>query len=93
MEQVIISAGIKRKLNDLVDILYEKEYFGFKADAVKYVNNIIGFIYRIPKQKHHSTKRLKYGKYYSRFKPNKNTTYYITFDIIEEYYFFNLHKP
>lgn len=52
MEKVIISSYADNKLLDLVDILFSFEYFGFRADAKKYVDEIYDFIYTIPSLKH-----------------------------------------
>jgi hypothetical protein len=86
VEEIVILPFADDKLQDLIDILYVKEYFGFRADAKKYVDGIYNFIYTIPSQKHYRTKRNKYGAFYSRYKPNKNTTYYITFDTENNFY-------
>ncbi len=86
MVQVILSNFVDDKLDSLIDILFEKEYFGFRADAKKYVDALYTFIYTIPRQKHHVCTNSKHGFYYCRFKHNHNTTWYISFDKVNEIY-------
>lgn len=86
MEQVILMPFADNKLMDLVDILYEDEYFGFRADAKKYVDNIYEFIYSIPTQRRKKTKHNKYGAWYCQYKSNRQTTYYICFDMEDDVY-------
>lgn len=87
MGKVIVLESVNDKLNSLVLILFENGYFGFVESALNYVEKIHVFILSIPNQQHYQTNNPRFGAYYSKFKPNKNTTYYITFDIIEDYYF------
>ena len=85
-KKIKLTDPLINKLNSLVDILYYKEYFGFRDSAKDYVNAIYDFIYTIPTLKHRQTKNKKHGGYYCRYKPNKNTTWYITFDIEDDLY-------
>lgn len=87
MEKVVVLESVNNKLNDLVLILFENGYFGFVKSALVYVEKIHNFILSIPSQQHYKTLKTDYGAFYIKFKPNKNTTYYITFDIIEDHYF------
>ncbi len=80
MEEIILLPEVISKLNQLVNILYEKEYFGFIDSAFNYANNIYDFIYTIPQQRYKLTANKKLGTYYCSFKANRNTTWYITFD-------------
>jgi hypothetical protein len=80
MEKIIISKRVKYKLSNLALTLYQKEYFGFEDSAQKYVDKIVLAILSIPTLKHSKTKNPKVGKWFVRHKPNKQTTYYITFD-------------
>ncbi len=86
MEKVIINAHTINKLDELVIILYENEYFGFYEDAQNYVGLIIKFIYTIVKQRRRKTLNSQNGIYYSQYSPNKNTTYYISFDMEYDVY-------
>ncbi|NRS92792.1 hypothetical protein HNQ03_001872 [Chryseobacterium sp. 16F] len=70
-------------LNELVDELYDKEYFGFKESAVDYTMKIVDFIEaRIdnPNIKLSKNKYKKYGRKYLKYKANQRTTWYIFFD-------------
>lgn len=88
MGEIILSENILTKLDDLVDILYNKRYFGYKADSKKYVDKIRDFIETIPNQPLKLCKTPKYGKYYAHYK-NKSSgfSYYITFDMNRERYY------
>ncbi len=44
MEEIILLPEVISKLNQLVNTLYEKEYFGFIDSAFNYANNIYDFI-------------------------------------------------
>ena len=55
MEQIRIDAFVHDKLNNLVKVLYEEGYFGFIDSAIAYVDDIYGFIYSIPAQRHKKT--------------------------------------
>jgi len=48
--------------------------------AKEYRNKIIFFIDTIPNLKKKITKNNKYGNWYCSYKPNRNTTYFITSD-------------
>jgi hypothetical protein len=86
-EEIIISLDLQFKLDRLSDILYDKEYFGFRETAKEYVSKIYEFIYNIPKVKQHVAKKPKYGKYYAVYKPAKSkTNYYITFNKKDDRY-------
>jgi hypothetical protein len=86
VEEVILLPEVIFKLNQLVNILYDEEYFGFMDTAFNYADNIYDFIYTIPKQQYKFTSNKKLGTYYCSFKANRNTTWYITFDKQEEKY-------
>lgn len=75
MGKIIVEISVKYKLLDLVELLYDKQYFGFKIDAQAYVDEIINFIFQIPNKRKFKTKDNRYGKYYCRFSPNKRTVY------------------
>ena len=73
---------------NLVDILYDKGYFGFEENAVKYVRELFLEIEKeVPfKQKKKAPKYFdKYykGMYYSIFKRNKNTSWYVFYNIFK----------
>ena len=75
---------VKEYFNNLVTILYEKEYFGFEEDAIDYVNELVDDITtnlpskpKKPAPKHFD----RYGKgmYYATFRKNKQTQWYAFF--------------
>lgn len=85
MEKIIISytPEVEQYLNNLIDILFNKEYFGFIENAIEYVVNIINDIeINIHNKKHQTTPQelIKFGKYYIAYKANNKTSWYIFFD-------------
>lgn len=75
--------------NELSTILYEKGYFGFEENALKYVDELL---LDIRSTLYSRAKRTappyfdKYGKnmLYSSFKKNKTTEWFVFFNIYEE---------
>ena len=70
-------------LNELVELLFYKEYFGFEDAAQFYVQNIYDFIENdLINFPHKSTpKKLKhFGSNYVFYRPNNRTTWYIFFE-------------
>lgn len=80
MEKIILLPEVINKLNELINILYQKEYFSFIEGSFSYVDNIYDFIYTIPTLRYKETANKKFGQYYCSYKANRNTTWYITFD-------------
>jgi hypothetical protein len=89
MGEVNIDSNLEDKLYNLVFTLHGKDYFGFIDGAFDYVDKIIEFIYSIPSQKYKTTYNKKFGAYYTSFKANTNTTWYIIFDKQDNRYFVN----
>ena len=85
MEKISIQylPEIENFINDLSDLLFEKEYFSFYEYAADYVDKLTFFIekelFNFP---HKSTpKKLKrFGSNYVFYKPNDRTTWYIFFE-------------
>jgi hypothetical protein len=82
---VYTTSAVKKYLNDLVAILYEREYFGFEDAAIKYVKELVYDIKTYLPTKQHSLAPKyfdKYGKnmYYASFRKNKQTTWYAFFN-------------
>jgi len=76
-------------LEELVDILYEKEYFGFENTSVVYVADLFeDIITNLPIKQHKPAPAYynKYGKgmYYASFVKNRHTTWYAFFTKYEE---------
>jgi chlorite dismutase len=88
-EKVIIHQTVIDKLNALVEILFDKDYFYIKENAKEYVYTIYTFMYDLPTKHHRLARNSKNGKYFCTYKPNKNTTWYITFDVEDDVYLVN----
>ena len=80
MEKVIIEESANQYLNELIEILFKDEYFGFMESSINYVSEIYDFIHTIPIQVKKNTKNSRYGFYYCSFKMNSNTTWYFIFN-------------
>ncbi len=83
MAEIVISKTVKLFLSDVVDTLYDNEYFGFEDDALKYVEKIYSFIYNeLPNIQYKKTPKrlLKYGVHYSVYRVNKRTAWYVFFN-------------
>ncbi|KAF2335298.1 hypothetical protein [Flavobacterium ginsenosidimutans] len=81
--EVIFTSSVIQYLDDLVLVLYRKEYFGFIESAEEYVSNIYKEVpERIKKSPHKKTpKPLQYlGLNYIFYKSNTRTTWYIFFE-------------
>lgn len=90
MEKIIYSEGVVDFLNDLVGILFEKEYFGFMDSSKEYVDRITNDIESLIDVKRHrkTPKRLqRHGSYYAAFKGSKRTTWYVFFDKYDGHYY------
>jgi hypothetical protein len=85
-QKIILTEKVIKKLDKLENVLFDKEYHGFRDTSKKYIDNIIDAIFSIPEQKHHETKNPKIGKWFVRYKVNSKTTYYITFDFSRDNY-------
>jgi len=80
--KIEISIEVIGYLNELIKILFEKEYFSFEESAQLYVKDIYDFIefelYNLP---HKTTPHIikNFGSKYVCYKANKRTTWYIFF--------------
>lgn len=86
MEKIVVTNLVKEKLDELIKLLYEEEYFGFKQSAEDYVHYIVEFIYAVPTLGRKNTKNKLYGSFYCTYKHSHNTSWYITFDVEDEVY-------
>ena len=86
--KVLFLPEVEDYLYELTEILYQKEYFGFKESAIEYVTDLENEIKTtLPSR----PKRLappyfdRYGKklLYSTFQKNKATQWYVFFNIYE----------
>ncbi|MEN2488107.1 hypothetical protein AAYQ05_09955 [Flavobacterium sp. B11] len=81
--EVIFTPLVISYLDNLVLVLYRKEYFGFIESAEEYVDGIYDAVpEKIRKSPHKKTpKSLQYlGLNYIFYKPNARTTWYIFFE-------------
>ena len=86
--KMIFRPEVLEYFNELSTILYEKDYFGFEEDAMKYVDDLMN---DIKTTLHSRQKRLapsyfdKYGKnmHYSVFRRSRQTQWYIFFTIYD----------
>jgi hypothetical protein len=80
MEQVVITESVYAYLDNLIEILYEDEYKGYRQSAEEYVNVIFDFLFSIPHLKCRQTNNKVYGDFYCYYTHNKKTTWYATFN-------------
>lgn len=89
---MIYHQDVKFFLSELIDILFENQYFGFKEDAKNYVQEIIFYI------NNHNFKTgvsespvalRKFGFKFIKYKANPQTAWYIFFDQKGEKYLVN----
>jgi hypothetical protein len=87
--EVVYTPNVIHYLDDLVIILYKKEYFGFIESAEEYVSNIYNAIpERIKKSAHKKTpiSIQHLGLDYVFYKANARTTWYIFFERRDQNY-------
>ena len=80
---VILRKNVINFLEELVFILFEKEYFGFEESAQEYVQKIYDFIeFNLPNSPPKNTPEslVELGSKYIFYKANQNTTWYIFFE-------------
>lgn len=87
--KVLFLPEIRFYLQELEDILFEKEYFGMEESAVQYVRDLILDIENtLPGRVHKIAPPCfsKYGKnmYYATFRKNKETQWYVFFTKYQE---------
>ncbi len=87
--EVVFTQNIIAYLDDLVQVLYKKEYFGFIESAEKYVGAIYDSVpEKLKGTKHKSSpKKLKHlGSKYIFYKANSRTVWYVFFENKENKY-------
>ena len=87
--EVIFTSNVISYLDDLVRILYKKEYFGFIESAEDYVGNIYDSVPENLKSDNYksSPKELKHlGSKYIFYKANSRTVWYIFFETKKDKY-------
>ena len=92
---VIIQLDVLKYLEELVEILYIKEYFGFLETSNKYVDELLDDIkINLPTKQHKPAPNYfnRYGKdmEYAVFRKNRHTSWYVFFRVYiknkEEFY-------
>ncbi|MCS3871009.1 hypothetical protein J3D55_003925 [Chryseobacterium ginsenosidimutans] len=86
---IILHPSVTAFFEELITVLYEKNYFGFESDAQAYVRKIYDFIeYNLPIFPYKKTPEnlLSLGSKYIFYKANQNTTWYIFFENSENRY-------
>jgi len=87
--KVIFLPDVRKYFNNLIPILYEKGYFGFRETAKKYVDDLFDDIeINLPIHSHKPAPKYfdKYGKglYYAVFPKSKRTQWYAFFRIYQK---------
>jgi hypothetical protein len=81
--KIIYTEKVILYLDELVQILYTKEYFGFLESAEQYVIAIYDYVdQNTANSKHYKTpSELSHlGEFYIFYSPNKRTSWYIFFE-------------
>ena len=80
--KVVFSEEFHQAIEELVEILFIKEYFGFRTSCQNYADKIYDFVeenIEVPVSRETPLSHRKYGKYYLKYKANHNTTWYVFF--------------
>ena len=82
--QVVMMPEVVEYLDNLIDVLFEKQYFSYAEDAIEYVDELRDEIKtKLPAKLHKPAPRHfdRYGKgmKYSGFRKNKQNTWYVFF--------------
>lgn len=88
MEKVIVQylPEVESYLNELIYLLFQKEYFGYLETALDYVDDLINFIdYNISifPPKNTPLNLIELGSIYIFYKANNHTTWFIFFENFE----------
>lgn len=84
--KIVALPEVREYFNELIHILYEKEYFGYEDSAIEYVESLFEEIkttlpQRLKKPAPAYFSRYGKGMYYTSFKKNKTTQWYVFFTI------------
>lgn len=84
--KIVTLPEVRKYLKELIQILYEKEYFGFEAYAQKYVEDLFHDIltnlpYKLKKPAPSYFKRYGTKMLYATFRKNKTTQWYVFFNV------------
>lgn len=83
---VIFTEEVVEYFNDLTGILYEKEYFGFRESALKYVGDLVDDIiadlpFKVKKPAPPYFDRYGKDMWYASFRKNRGTQWYVFFTV------------
>lgn len=90
--KIYYKSDVKTYLNELIYILFDKEYFSYVDSSKKYILRLITEIKKTIhlKQKYNTPIELKqYGSNYKKFSISKGTTWIIFYDLIKDTYYIN----
>ena len=79
-------------LDELMDILIDKEYFSFYEYSAQYIEDLVLFVKNSIALRYHKKAPVYFSKYgdelfYITYQRNKQTTWYILFQKTERHYF------
>ncbi len=86
--RVVFVPEVEDYFIELTSLLYDKEYFGFKESAVKYIKNLVKeiettLVYRPSKMAPKHFRRYGKGMRYAIFPTNKHTQWYVFYNVYE----------
>ena len=92
MREIRFHKNVLLFLEDLIDLLIEKEYFSFYDTSVMYMEDIVSYITEnietaSHEQAPHYFSRFGDNLYYITYNRNKKTSWYILFEKGYDYYF------
>ncbi len=87
--KVLFLPDVRQYFRELIDILFEKEYFAFEEDAIQYVRDLILEIERSLPLRANRTAPLYFRRYghnmrYATFRKNRSTVWYVFFTKYQE---------
>ena len=83
MRKVIFKKEVLDYFDELIYVLFAKDYFGYPENAINYVNKIVDFTTNEIADFPHKTtpQKLKYlGSNYIFYKANNHTTWFVFFE-------------
>lgn len=98
--RIIYTKGFISDMDDLAGALYRRKYFAYHENVESYIE----FIYKtirehlaVKRKRRTPKKIIRHGEFYVTVIPNRQTTWYIFFDVKEDVYrinaIFNNHLP
>ncbi|HNW90034.1 MAG TPA: hypothetical protein PKN48_10245 [Bacteroidales bacterium] len=90
--KIVYNKEVTVFFNDLIDILFEQEYFSYYDSSKKYVLKLKSEIQKTIhiKQRHNTPQSLiKHGKHYKKFSISKRTTWVVFYTLKNGTYYIN----